>query len=97
MFNILKRKVSSFVFNRSPIGDFLNGVYDTQHHRTYSFREKELGSDKAHLKYYLTKHYHIIEKGLALPEPRYGFGQPKILDVIHKAKVYQKNYGNDKL
>lgn len=97
MFNILKRKISSFVLNRSPIGDFLNGVYDTHHHRTYSFREKELGFDKAHLKYYLTKHYHIIEKGLALPEPRYGFGQPKILDVIHKAKIYQKNYGNDKL
>lgn len=97
MKSILKNKLSSFIYKKTPIGDLHNGLCDIYHYRKYSFKEKNLGNDKSHLRFYLTKHYHIIEKGLALPEPRYGFGQPKILDLIQKSENYRNLYGEDKL
>ncbi|WP_150299124.1 nitroreductase family protein [Pseudomonas profundi] len=96
MLEILKRKARSFVYYRTPTGEALTKVYDFFHHFKYSFKESRI-SDKDHLRYYLTKHYHIIEKGLALPEPRLGFGQPKVRDVIEKAKAYEVEYGDDEL
>lgn len=72
-------------------------IFDLYHHLKFSFKENNLKDDKAQLKYYLTKHYHIIEKGLALPEPRLGFGQPKIFDIIEKSKKYESLFGSDKL
>lgn len=97
MLNFFKRKLHSFVFNRTSTGEFLTKLYDIKHHFKYSFKEKCLNDDKAHLKYYLTKHYHIVEKGLALPEPRLGFGQPKILDIINKTKEYESIHNADEM
>lgn len=97
MKKIILRKASNFILYRTPIGEAYTKIFDIKHHLKYSFKDKSLKEDKSHLKYYLTKHYHIIEKGLALPEPRLGFGQPKILDVIAKTEVYEKLYGIDDL
>jgi len=36
-------------------------------------------------------HAHCIEKGLALPEPRQGFGQPMIKSLIQLLTIYRKN------
>lgn len=36
--------------------------------------------------------YHIIEKGLTMPEMRLGFGQPKLINLIDKCAAYQKKY-----
>lgn len=96
MLQVLKRKTRSFLYYRTPAGEVLTKVYDFWHHFKYSFKESGI-SDKDQLRYYLTKHYHIIEKGLALPAPRLGFGQPKIRDVIEKAKLYELAYGKDDL
>lgn len=97
MLNVFLRKTRTLIFYKTPVGEFYTKFSDISHHLKYSFKESALKDDKAHLKYYLTKHYHIIEKGLALPEPRLGFGQPKILDVIEKTKKYEKLYGVDEL
>lgn len=97
MFKILVRKVKSFIFYRSILGEIFTKLFDLNHHLKYRFEETKLKEDQAHLKYYLTKHYHIIEKGLALPEPRLGFGQPKILDIIEKSKIYEKKFDTDDL
>ncbi|MGP9670037.1 nitroreductase family protein [Pseudoalteromonas sp. AOP31-A2-14] len=97
MQNIIIRKARSFLFFRSPLGEVFTKILDLHHHLKFSFKENSLKEDKQHLKYYLTKHYHIIEKGLALPKPRLGFGQPKILDVIEKSKKYEKLFGPDEL
>lgn len=43
----------------------------------------------------IIKDYHAIEKGLALPQPKIGFGQDKILKLIDKLELYKKQYGND--
>lgn len=97
MKKIFLRKVRSFIFYRTPIGEAYTKFFDMNHHLKYSFKERSLAEDREHFKYYLTKHYHIIEKGLALPEPRLGFGQPKILNIIEKVEVYEKVYGIDEL
>ena len=97
MHNVFKRKARTLFHYKTPLGQIYTKAYDIRHHLKFSFKEKSLKNDPSHLKYYLTKHYHIIEKGLALPEPRLGFGQPKILDVVEKAKMYQKINGNDQL
>lgn len=36
--------------------------------------------------------YHIIEKGLTMPEMKLGFGQPKLINLIDKCLAYQKKY-----
>ena len=97
MLKVLARKTHTLFFYKLKIGEVYTKLYDTHHHLKYSFKEKSLKDDQAHLKYYLTKHYHIIEKGLSLPEPKLGFGQPKILDVIEKSTEYQKKYGVDEM
>lgn len=97
MRKILVRKARSFISYRIQIGEVYTKVFDIKHHLKYSFRERSLKEDKSHLKYYLTKNNHIIEKGLALPEPRLGFGQPKIINLIAKTEIYEKAYGIDEL
>lgn len=95
MLNLLIRKAHSFVFHKTSGGEIISKIFDIGHHLKYSFKEKNLKVDKDHLKYYLTKHYHIIEKGLALNAPRLGFGQPKILSIIEKTKIYECAHGSD--
>lgn len=97
MFNVFIRKAHTVFFHRTRLGEFYTKLYDANHHVKYSFKERALKNDKAHIKYYLTKHYHIIEKGLALPEPKLGFGQPKILNIIEKTKKYETLHGVDEL
>lgn len=84
-------------YNNSRISEIANSIYDLAHHLKYSFNAKNASSDRLRLQYYLTKHYHIIEKGLALPSPKPGFGQPKILNILKMAKLYEDTYGEDKL
>lgn len=70
-------------------------LYSLYLHVRYSFSDRKPGKDRERLKYYLVKHCHIVEKGLALPAPRPGFGQPKITDLINKAKSYEQWFGQD--
>ncbi|WP_289047635.1 hypothetical protein [uncultured Psychrobacter sp.] len=84
MLKVLKRKARTLIFYKTKVGEVYTKVYDAHHHLKFSFKEKTIEKDKVHLKYYLTKYYHIVEKGLALPNPRLGFAQPKILDIIEK-------------
>ena len=39
--------------------------------------------------------YHIIEKGLAMPNRRLGFGQKGVLSLINMCKAYANKYGCD--
>lgn len=41
----------------------------------------------------LVKEYHRIEKGLALPEPRAGFGQKVVDEVARMAREYEARFG----
>lgn len=44
---------------------------------------------------YLTWLYHVIEKGLAMPQMKIGFGQEKIRELCEKLETYAREYGKD--
>lgn len=94
--NLIKHKLYALIFWRTPIGEILNKIYDLKIHFKYSFAIKR-NSEKEKLASYLQKQFHVIEKGLALPEPRPGFGRAKIDDIITNAVAYIQNYGFDSL
>lgn len=39
--------------------------------------------------------YHALEKGLTMPQMRYGFGTKKIVHLVNDILIYQKKYGNN--
>lgn len=43
----------------------------------------------------LVKHYHVIEKGLSLKNPRPGFGASVVSRTIYFAKKYERSFGID--
>lgn len=81
---------------RQKIVELINSLYDLKIFLTYSFKDDQL-KDKYHYEAYLTKQYHTIEKGIALPKPRLGFGEEKIKDLILKTTLYITNFGEDNL
>lgn len=89
------QKIKGAIFNRTATGEMLSMMHSLYLHLRYSFSDRAPGQDKEKLRYYLVKHCHIIEKGLALPTPRPGFGQPKIIDLIEKARDYEHLHGQD--
>ncbi|RKD91996.1 nitroreductase family protein [Mangrovibacterium diazotrophicum] len=42
----------------------------------------------------IIKEYHVIEKGLTMPDTRLGFGQPKLINLINNCIKYINLYGN---
>lgn len=83
------------LFYRTPLGEILTFFYSLCLHLRFSFNDGSPREEEEQLKYYIVKHCHIIEKGLALPEPRKAFGQPKIIDLINKTREYEKRYSDN--
>jgi nitroreductase len=50
---------------------------------------------KNHLIAKIIHDYHIIEKGLTMPETRMGFGKHKIIDLINECTQFISKYGED--
>jgi nitroreductase len=92
--NKIKNKVHAIIYWQSNIGEIVNKFYDLKIFYKYYFTERKLKSKKNY-QAFLTKQYHIVEKGLSLPEPRKGFGKPKIKLLITKSLEYQKKFGWD--
>ncbi len=92
----IKAKLHAFMFWQSGMGDFLNKMYDLRIFYRYSFRISRL-RNQDNERALLTKQYHIVEKGLALPFPRPGFGEKKITDLIGWSNRYIDQYGEDDL
>lgn len=96
MISRIKAKIYAMVFWQSRLGEIVNKAYDMRIFYTYSFTDNRLKS-RQNFHAFLTKQYHIVEKGLALPDPRKGFGKPKITLLISRADDYQARFGSDKL
>jgi nitroreductase len=99
MISLIKRvnnKIYSFLFWQTKIGIYLNKYYDVKLFCKYSFDKNKINS-KQNLIASLTKEYHIVEKGLALPFTRSEFGKEKIINIIKTAKKYSANYGENDL
>ena len=45
----------------------------------------------------ITAHYHVIEKGLSLANPRVGFGKQIVADLVTLLNNYQQKYGLDEV
>ena len=95
MIQKIKAKIYALCFWQSGFGEILNKISDLKIFYKYSFTEKNQKSQES-LRAFLTKQYHIIEKGLALPDPRQGFGKPKIELLVQKSLQYKSQYGADK-
>lgn len=92
----IKSKIHAILFWQSSFGEILNKIYDLKLFYKYSFK-KETFKSKDSIRAYLIKQYHIVEKGLALPNPRKGFGVEKIKHLIKITTRYIDQYGNDEL
>ncbi len=96
---MLEKLTESFkarIMWRSKFGELLSKLYDFAIFSQYRFAENELKS-KENYEAFITKQYHIIEKGMALPVPRKGFGKEKILVLMRVVESYEKEYHTDKL
>lgn len=80
--------------------------YMLKKHDSYSNYDKELFLEHSNvlhqetqLKYVgrIVLLYHIIEKGLTMPEMRLGFGQSKLINLIDKCSAYQKKYDTNNI
>ena len=96
MINRIKNKMHALVFWETSLGEFVNKIYDLTLFYKYSFDQNHLES-KEKFEYYLTKQYHIIEKGLSLPEPRLEFAQKIIHNLINESSKYYEMYGTSEL
>lgn len=90
----IKNKIHAIIYWQTNLGELVNKVYDLKVFYKYYFTEQKLKS-KTNYQAFLTKQYHIVEKGLALPISRKGFGKPKIEMLINKSIEYQNKYGRD--
>ena len=76
--------------------EICNSIYDLHNFLKYSFDENKLRTKEEYIAS-LTKQYHTIEKALALPSPRIGFGEKKHKFLLNDLKNYIKIYGNDNI
>lgn len=51
--------------------------------------------NKSHIQAFLFKEYHAVEKGLALPSPKPGFGEERIKYLVEVLENYISTYGED--
>lgn len=91
----LLKKLYGFLYFKTPLIEILSVQHSLYIHLLFSFNDLKPGIEKQRLRYYLIKHCHIVEKGLALPSPRPGFGKQKIINLILESKKYEQLYGVD--
>lgn len=50
---------------------------------------------KSRLEGRITMQYHVVEKGLTMPEMRLGFGRLAIYELINSCEVYERKFGKE--
>ena len=79
-----------------PARNLLFGLYDYAYDFWRFTRHSSAAAnryDREQLSALVTKHYHNVEKGLALPEPRPGFGQQNIDRLIALVRTTEATFG----
>lgn len=96
----IKRKIKQLKAQAGNLSLFafvnllLNYAYDFGRFFRWSSANKE-SKTQLQLQALITMDYHRLEKGLALKEPRVGFGQKNIQRLLSNLKTYKKQYGLD--
>ena len=95
MISRVKNKIHALLFWQSRVGEVLNKIYDMWIFYRHSFY---IGfASRENYEAWLTKQYHIVEKGLAMPDPRKNFGAEKIRLLIKVSEEYIAKYGPSEL
>ncbi len=73
-----------------------SAVYDVRRYVRWSFA---LGRPRTRpqMKAFLTMKYHTFEKGLALPDPRPGFGGDRLRELLSVLEPYEQRFGFDEV
>lgn len=77
------------IVSRTIIRTISNYCYDLRRYLKYS-TTITLANNKKRLEARIIAHYHVIEKGLSLPEPRLGFGKPMIFSLMKLLRLYKR-------
>lgn len=93
MKNFLKKIVKNYL--PSLAGILLIPVYFRDYGRYAKFSGAVSLKGKYKLSGKITAQYHVVEKGLTMPETRLGFGKPNLMSLINNCKLYLSKYGND--
>ncbi|MEZ9204111.1 nitroreductase family protein [Vibrio splendidus] len=91
----IKERIRGSLLYRYPFVEIYSVLMNLILHVKYSFNPNGPLNNKESYIFYLTKSYHIIEKGLSLPKPRLFFGKEKIRKLIHYSIMYTNKFGTD--
>ena len=92
----LRRILSKWYHNLSFL---LSGISYYYNDMMYFRKQSNLGAknnSEERMRSSLTASYHIIEKGLSMPNRRLGFGQERLTSLIKECERYYKLYGEHK-
>lgn len=73
-----------------------NTWYDLRRYYKHSFVLRDPTTPEQ-MRYFLRMRYHTFEKGLAMPDPRPGFGQQKLAALLRVLDRYESQFGYDEL
>ncbi|MBP2698921.1 nitroreductase family protein [Vibrio parahaemolyticus] len=93
--NMLKERINGTLLYRYPVIEIYSIIMNFYIHIKYSFKPNGPLNNKESFVFYLTKSYHIVEKGLSLPYPRKFFGKDKISKLMYFTRKYIEIYGFD--
>jgi nitroreductase len=98
MKSIIKRYLPTSIFEllrsiRACQNCLVSFIHDYTRYMKYS-ASKGL-TDPVKLEGQIIMYYHMIEKGLTMPNIRLGFGRPKILNLINYCREYAAKYDKD--
>ena len=90
------RKIINFLPYKARVGRSLISVYLYDAIRFYKNSAVfERSNSQGKLKSFITKAYHVVEKGLTMPQTRLGFGKENVVNLIKLCYKYD-NLGYDK-
>lgn len=83
---------------RKHLKGVANYVYDFRRFaRSYNAHSALTAMDREQAITHLLRTMHSLEKGLALPVPKPGFGYQKAVVLQHEAQAYQTRFGRDEI
>ena len=93
---ILPHKIVRYIKNIRFFRTIKRGyLYDYKRYINYADTYESNTSTK--LMGRIIREYHVIEKGLTMPERRLGFGKDRILSLCNACKTYIEKYNTDEL
>lgn len=93
---IFKKVISQYQMAKFRVNLILDYYYDLQRFFKFSATNNPY-TTKTMLQGRIIAHYHVIEKGLSLKNPRPGFGANVVNNLLLLLKDYEENYGLDEV